>query len=91
MVQAMYARTASPSDRTDEPGATVAPLLPPVQPHPRGGRPRAVDRRAVLKTLGSLTWSGCPRETCCRLHGDPRALSLTPWGHHAWHERKHTA
>jgi putative transposase len=43
---------------TDEPGAIVAPMLPPATQSPRGGCPRPVDRRAGLPTICSLHRSG---------------------------------
>ena len=60
MVQAGQVRQKSPSDLTDEPWAIVAPLIPPAQQSPRGGRPRQVNMRAVRKTRLSLNRRGCP-------------------------------
>src|SRR5262249_22989725 len=51
-----------PSELTDEPWALVAPLLPPAKRSPRGGRPRKVHMREVLKTLCYLNRRGCPWE-----------------------------
>jgi transposase len=53
-------RKKYPSDLTDEQWAIVAPLIPPPKSSPRGGRPRQVERRAVLHTLFYLNRSGCP-------------------------------
>src|SRR6266702_7574231 len=47
------------SDLTDEPWAIVEPMIPPAKQSPRGGRPREVDMREVLKTIFSLNRSGC--------------------------------
>jgi transposase len=52
-------RKKYPSDLTDEPWAIVEPLLPPPRSSPRGGHPRTVDMREVLKTIVSLNRSGC--------------------------------
>src|SRR5438876_5069236 len=52
-------RKKYPSDLTDEQWAIVAPLIPPATQSPRGGRPRQVDMREVLKTSFSLNRSGC--------------------------------
>jgi putative transposase len=52
-------RKQYPSDLTDEPWAIVSPMLPPAKQHPRGGRPRKVEMRAVLNTLFDLNRSGC--------------------------------
>jgi putative transposase len=52
-------RKTYPSDLTDEHWAIVAPLLPPPKAGPRGGRPRQVEMRDVLKTLWYLHRSGC--------------------------------
>jgi putative transposase len=46
----------------DEPWAIVAPMIPPAKQRPRGGRPRQVDRRAVLTTVFYLNRSGCQGE-----------------------------
>src|SRR6266498_2736576 len=59
MVQNGHSRKPYPSDLTDEQWAIVGPMIPPAKPHPRGGRPRKVDMRAVLNTLFSLNRSGC--------------------------------
>ncbi len=59
MVQNGHSRKRYPSDLTDEPWAIVGPMIPPAKQHPRGGRPRKVDRREVLHTLFSLNRSGC--------------------------------
>jgi putative transposase len=58
MEQKGLSRKGYPSDLTDEPWAIVEPLIPPAQQSPRGGRPREVARRAVLKTMFSLHRSG---------------------------------
>jgi len=47
------------SDLTDEQWAIVEPLIPPAKQHKRGGHPRPVDMREVLKTIFSLNRSGC--------------------------------
>lgn len=44
------ARKAYPSDLTDEQWTILAPLMP-VAHTPRGGRPRVVDLREVVKTI----------------------------------------
>src|SRR5262245_53579528 len=44
------------TDLTDDPWHLLQPLLPPAKP---GGRPRAVDRRAVIHTRLSLNRTGC--------------------------------
>ena len=59
MVQESRSRKFYPSDLTDEQWAIVEPLIPPATQHPRGGRPREVDMRAVLHTIFSLNRSGC--------------------------------
>ncbi len=58
MLKKDQSRKKYPSDLTDAPWALVAPLLPPAKQSPRGGHPRAVDRREVLKTIVSLNRSG---------------------------------
>ena len=60
MSKANHCRKTSPSDLPDDPWALVAPLIPPPQAGPRGGRPRQGERRAVLNTLLSLHRSGGP-------------------------------
>jgi putative transposase len=59
MLKEYQSRKKYPSDVTDEPWTLVAPLLPPAQSNPRGGRPRQVDRREVLNTIRYLPRSGC--------------------------------
>ena len=59
MLKENQSRKIDPSEVTDEPWALVAPLLPPAQSNPRGGRPRQVDLRAVLHTIRYLHRSGC--------------------------------
>jgi len=59
MVQEGHSRKAYPSDLTDEQWAIVEPLIPPAKQRPRGGRPREVDMREVLKTIFYLHRSGC--------------------------------
>jgi len=59
MFQKDHSRKTYPSDLTDEQGAIVAPLIPPPQSNPRGGRPRQGDMREVLNTLFYLNRSGC--------------------------------
>jgi putative transposase len=58
MGQEGLSRKKYPSELTDEPWAIVSPMIPPAKQNPRGGRPRQVDRRDVLKTLLSLNRSG---------------------------------
>jgi transposase len=54
---------------TDELWAKIQPLLPPVKPHPKGGRPRVEDRAClcgilfVLKT--GIAWEDLPQEMNC--------------------------
>jgi putative transposase len=60
MVHGDQSRKKYPSDLTDEQWAIVEPLIPPAKQNPRGGRPRRVDMRDVLKTMFSLHRSGCP-------------------------------
>jgi transposase len=54
---------------SDELWATIAPLLPPTPPRPKGGRPRIPDRAAltgilfVLKT--GIQWEWLPQELGC--------------------------
>lgn len=59
MGQEGLCRKHYPSDLTDEQWAMVRPMIPPAKQHPRGGRPRKVERREVLNTLLSLNRSGC--------------------------------
>ncbi len=59
MLQENQSRKVYPSDVTDEQWTLVAPLLPPAQSSPRGGRPRQVDLREVLNTIRYLHRSGC--------------------------------
>ena len=59
MGQEGLCRKKYPSDLTDEQWAMVRPRMPPAKQNPRGGRPRKVDMREVLKTLLSLHRSGC--------------------------------
>jgi transposase len=59
MLQENQSRKVYPSDVTDEQWTLVAPLLPPAQSSPRGGRPRQVDLREVLNTMRYLHRSGC--------------------------------
>ena len=60
MEQEGLPRKIYPSDLTDEQWAIVEPRIPPAKQSPRGGRPREVDMRDVLKTIFSLNRSGCP-------------------------------
>src|SRR5512146_2873304 len=57
--RARYDRSALryPSDLTDGEWAILAPLIPPAK---RGGRPRAVDIRAVVGGLLYVLETGCP-------------------------------
>jgi putative transposase len=59
MIHRILHRKKYPSDLTDEPWALLAPMLPPAQQSTRGGRPRTVPMRAVLKTLFSRNRRGC--------------------------------
>ena len=59
MLKENQSRKVYPSDVTDEQWTLVAPLLPPAQSSPRGGRPRQVDLREVLNTIRYLHRSGC--------------------------------
>ena len=59
MEQKGLPRKIYPSDLTDEQWAIVEPRIPPAKQRPRGGRPREVDMRDVLKTIFSLNRSGC--------------------------------
>src|SRR5262245_12033208 len=44
------------TDLTDDQGTILQPLIPPAK---RGGRPRAVDMRAVINTILALNRTGC--------------------------------
>ena len=59
MVHRIRQRKKYPSDLTDEQWATLGSLIPPAKQSKRGGRPRTVDMREVLKTLFYLNRSGC--------------------------------
>ena len=59
MLKENQSRKVYQSDVTDEQWTLVAPLLPPAQSSPRGGRPRQVDLREVLNTIRYLHRSGC--------------------------------
>jgi putative transposase len=59
MVTKDRSRKPYPSDLSAEPWAMVEPMIPPAKQSPRGGRPRQVDRRELLKTLFYLNRSGC--------------------------------
>lgn len=50
------ARTAYPTDLTDEQWASLEPLIPPAK---RGGRPREVNMREVLNAIIYLNRTGC--------------------------------
>lgn len=58
MLKKDQSRKKYPSDLTDEQWAIVEPMIPPAKQSPRGGHPRAGDRREVLKTIVSLNRSG---------------------------------
>ena len=58
-----------PSDLTDDEWAIIAPLLPRAKP---GGRPRTVDRRAVLNAIFYILRSGCQWRMLPR--------GFPPWG-----------
>ena len=60
MFQKSQDRKPYKSDLTDAQWAIVEPMLPPAKPNQRGGRPRAVDMRAVLNTVLYLHRSGYP-------------------------------
>ncbi len=69
---------------SDELWETVAPLLPPEPPKPKGGRPRLADRAAltgiifVLRT--GIPWELLPKEMGC-------GSGMTCWRRlRAWHE-----
>jgi len=49
--------TNDATDLTDEPWAARAPLV--VTPSPNGGRPTAIDRRAIVNALRSKHRTGC--------------------------------
>jgi putative transposase len=57
MFKAGQSRKRSPSDLPDEPWVS-GPMIPPAKQSTRGGRPRAVDMRAILNTIPSLNRSG---------------------------------
>ena len=59
MLKKDQSRKKYPSDLTDEQWAILEPLIPAATQSPRGGRPREVDMREVLKTIFSLDRSGC--------------------------------
>ena len=59
MVHRILRRQHYPSDLTDEQWAILAPMIPPANHSPRGGRPRMVNMREVLNTLFYLNRSGC--------------------------------
>jgi transposase len=54
---------------TDELWGVVAPLLPTVPPHPKGGRPRVADRAALTGILfvlrSGIPWEMLPAELGC--------------------------
>lgn len=58
MAQETQGRKPYPSDLTDAPWTILAPLIPAAHTS-RGGRPREVDMREVVKTLLYLNRSGC--------------------------------
>jgi putative transposase len=58
MAQNTQGRKPYPSDLTDAQWTILAPLIPTAHT-PRGGRPREVDLREVVKTLLYLNRSGC--------------------------------
>lgn len=69
---------------TDELWEQIEPLLPPVPPHPKGGRPRIIDRACltgilfVLKT--GLAWEDLPQEMGC-------GCGMTCWRRlHEWNQ-----
>ena len=66
------------TDLTDDPWHILPPLMPPAKP---GGRPRAVDMRAIINTILSLHRTGCPWDM--RPHDllPKRTVyaSFTPW------------
>ncbi len=82
MVQEGQGRKQYPSDRTDEPGAIVAPLLPAAQRRPRGGRPRKVQMRAGLHTRWDRNRRGCPWDMWPHALLPQRTVydDVGPWG-----------
>ena len=68
MVHRIRQRKKYPSDLTDEQWATLGSLIPPAKQSKRGGRPRTVDMREVLKTLFYLNRSGCQWEASAVPH-----------------------
>jgi Putative transposase of IS4/5 family (DUF4096) len=50
-------RKPSLTDLTDDHWHILQPLIPPAKP---GGRPRAVDMRAIINTILYLNRTGCP-------------------------------
>ena len=61
MAEEQAKRKSYPSDLTDAQWAIVEPLIP-ASRNNRGGRPRELDMREVLKTLLYLNRSGCQCE-----------------------------
>ena len=59
MEKANQSRKTYTSDLTDAQWAIVEPMIPPAKQGKRGGRPREVSMREVLKTIFSLNRSGC--------------------------------
>ena len=69
--------------------ALVEPLLPKVQPSPRGGRPRVSDRQALVGVIfvlrTGIPWQALPKEmdcgsgsTCWRRFGEWTRLDVWP-------------
>jgi|SRR5579884_1990654 transposase len=59
---------------TDELWAVVAPLLPPTEPKPQGGRPRASDR-AALEGILFILETGAPWRALPRGAGRPGVMT----------------
>jgi len=87
---------------TDELWAVVAPLLPPVPPHPKAGRPRGDDRAALTGILfvlrSGLAWEMRPAEmgggcgmTCWRRLRDWHDAGVWQRLHQVLLERLHVA
>lgn len=88
-------------DVPDDLWAAVRPLLPPVPPKPKGGRPRAPDRAALAGVLFVLrtgaqwrevpTGLGCSGKTCWRRLRDWHAAGVWAAPHRVLLERLHAA
>ena len=88
-------------DVPDDLWAAVRPLLPPVPPKPKGGRPRAPDRAALAGVLFVLRtgaqWRefpaelGCSGKTCWRRLRDWHAAGVWAALHRVLLDRLHAA